>query len=82
MVGTAEYFIPIEINIEEEIAKMEKEIAYHEGFLHGVMTKLSNERFVANAKPEIVELERKKPADAEQKIKSLQVGINQLRAEK
>ncbi len=77
MVGTTEFAIPLEskINPEEEIAKMKEEIIYLQGFLKSVEAKLSNERFVANAKPEIVENERKKKADAESKIKSLEESI-------
>ena len=67
------------INAEEEIAKMEAEITYYEGFIESVMKKLGNERFVANAKPEIVEAERKKKADAESKIASLKDGILALK---
>jgi valyl-tRNA synthetase len=67
------------INAEEEIAKMEAEIKYYEGFIDSVMKKLGNERFVANAKPEIVEGERKKKADAESKIASLKEGIAALK---
>ena len=81
MVGVTEYAVPLgsNINVEEEIKKMEAEIEYLKGFLNSVMKKLSNEKFVANAKPEIVENERKKQADAESKIKSLQDSINNLR---
>mgnify|MGYP003303247372 CR=1 FL=1 len=69
-------------NIEEEIAKAKEKIAYFEKFLEGVMKKLSNERFVANANPEVVELERKKKSDAESKIKTLQESINNLLLQK
>ena len=81
MVGVTEYAVPLgnNINVEEEIKKMEAEIEYLKGFLNSVMKKLGNEKFVANAKPEIVENERKKQADAESKIKSLQDSINNLR---
>ena len=81
MVSTTEYAVPMKdkINVEEEIAKMEEKIRYFEGFLAGVMKKLGNERFVANAKPEIVELERKKKADAESKIETLRASIEQLK---
>ena len=84
MVGTTEYAVPLlsKINIEEEIAKAKEKIAYFEKFLEGVMKKLSNERFVANAKPEVVELERKKKSDAESKIKTLQESINNLLLQK
>ncbi len=81
MVGTTEYSIPLGnmINKEEEIAKAEEEIKYLEGFLVSVMKKLSNERFVANAKPEIVDNERKKQADAETKIAQLRATIDSLK---
>ena len=81
MVGVTEYAVPLgnNINVEEEIKKMEAEIEYLKGFLNSVMKKLGNEKFVANAKPEIVENERKKQADAESKIKSLQDSIDNLR---
>ncbi|MEA4981960.1 MAG: valine--tRNA ligase [Paludibacter sp.] len=81
LAGTTEYAVPMGnlINAEEEIAKMEAEIIYFEGFLNSVMKKLSNERFVANAKPEVVEAERRKQADAESKIASLKEGIAGLR---
>jgi len=81
LVGTAEYAIPMGslINAEEEIAKMEAEIKYFEGFIESVMKKLGNERFVANAKPEVVDAERKKKSDAESKIASLKEGIAALK---
>lgn len=81
MVGTTEFAVPLgqNINIEEEITKMQTEITYLQGFLKSVMAKLSNERFVANAKPEIVDAERKKQADAESKMKSLQESIDALK---
>lgn len=81
LVGTTEFAVPMGnlINAEEEIAKMEAEIKYYEGFIESVMKKLGNERFVSNAKPEIVEVERKKKADAESKIASLKEGIATLK---
>lgn len=82
LVGTTEYIVPMGnlINAEEEIRKMEDEIAYLEGFLQSVLKKLGNEKFVANAKPEIVEAERKKQADAESKIASLKESIAALKS--
>lgn len=70
LVGTTEYAVPLgsNIDIEAELKKLEEERRYLQGFLKSVKVKLSNERFVANAKPEIVENERKKQADAESKI--------------
>ena len=84
MVGTTEYAVPIGnlINIEEEIKKLETELKYQEGFLKSVTAKLSNEKFVANAKAEIVENERKKLSDAESKIKALQENITALKIQK
>ena len=81
LVGTTEYAVPMGnlINAEEEIQKMEAEITYLEGFLVSVMKKLGNEKFVANAKPEVVEAERKKHADAESKIASLKDAIAGLK---
>ncbi len=81
MIGTTEYALRMEnlINAEEEIKKMEDEIVYLEGFLQSVIKKLSNERFVQNARPEIVENERKKQADAESKISSLRESIASLK---
>jgi valyl-tRNA synthetase len=71
--GTDEFFIPYEeaIDAEEEKKKNEEEIAYLRGFLKSVDAKLNNEKFVANAKPEVIEKERQKKADAEEKIKKL-----------
>ncbi|MDR0574035.1 MAG: valine--tRNA ligase [Tannerella sp.] len=81
MVGTTEYAIPLEgtIDVEEEIKKMEDDIRYQEGFLRSVMKKLSNEKFVANARPEVVANERKKQTDAESKIKTLRESISKLK---
>jgi valyl-tRNA synthetase len=81
MVGTTEYAVLLGnlINAEEEITKMQAEIDYLQGFLKSVMAKLNNERFVANAKPAVVDAERKKQADAETKIKSLEESIAALK---
>ena len=81
IVGTTEYAILLDafINVDEELAKLEADLQHQEGFLRGVMAKLNNERFVANAKPEIVELERKKQHDAEQRIAALKANIAALK---
>ncbi len=81
IVGTTEYSVPLDkfINVEDEIKKLEADLQHQEGFLRGVMAKLGNERFVANAKPEVVELERKKKADAEARIASIQESLAALR---
>ena len=71
MVLSAEFFVPIKgnVNADEEKARLVKELDYNEGFLKSVQVKLLNERFVANAKPEVIEAERKKQDDALNKIK-------------
>lgn len=81
IIGTTEYSVPLDkfINVEDEIKKLEADLQHQEGFLRGVMAKLGNERFVANAKPEVVELERKKKADAEARIASIQESLAALR---
>ncbi|MBO7198025.1 MAG: class I tRNA ligase family protein, partial [Tidjanibacter sp.] len=73
IVKTTQYFVPLSanINVEEELEKMAKELAYFEGFLRTVMGKLSNERFVANAPASVVENERNKQRDAEAKIAAI-----------
>jgi valine--tRNA ligase len=81
MVGTTEYAVPLGsiIDVAEEIRKMEEEINYLEGFLRSVMKKLGNEKFVANAKPEVVAVERKKRADAESKLALLRENVAKLK---
>lgn len=76
-----EYFIPISgnVDLDAEIAKLEEELKYTQGFLKSVQVKLSNEKFVANAKPEIVASERKKEADALAKITTLEQSLNNLK---
>jgi len=81
MVGTDEFAVPLGsmINVEEEIKKMEAQIEHLEGFLASVKKKLSNERFVANAPEAVVAMERKKQADAEEKIQTLRESIAALK---
>ena len=80
-VKSNEYFIPItgNIDVEAEIAKLTEELNYINGFLKSVQIKLSNEKFVANAKPEIIENERKKEADALAKIATIEQSIAGLK---
>ena len=84
LVGTTEYAVPLGdlIDVDAEIEKQEAQLKHLEGFLAGVMKKLSNERFVQNAKPEIVALERKKQSDSEEKIASLKESLAALYAQK
>ena len=81
LVGTQEFAVPLGslIDAEAEIAKAEAEIKRLEGFLQCILKKLSNERFVANAPAQVVELERKKQADAESKIAALKESVKALR---
>ena len=81
IVGTTEYAIPMDayINVDEEINKLEADLQHQQGFLRGVQAKLGNERFVQNAKPEIVELERKKEHDALERIEAIENQLKQLR---
>jgi valyl-tRNA synthetase len=57
---------------------LEKDLEYQKNFLQSVQKKLSNERFVQNAKPEVVELEKKKQADAEARIKTIEESLQNL----
>jgi valyl-tRNA synthetase len=81
MVRTVEMFVPMTglINVEEEIAKLEAELAYQQKFLNSVRGKLSNERFVANAPEAVVAVERKKEADSLSKIESITASLKALR---
>ena len=79
-VKSNEYFIPVSGNIDiaAEIAKLTEELVYTQGFLKSVQIKLSNEKFVANAKPEIIANERKKEADALAKIATIEQSLASL----
>ena len=81
MVGTTEYAVPLGnmIDVEAEIARMEAELKHKEGFLQGVLKKLGNEKFVNNAPAAVIEMERKKQADAESIINSLKESIAALK---
>lgn len=67
------------IDTEAEAKKAEAELSHLRGFLASVEKKLSNERFVAGAPPQVLEIERKKKADAEAKIKALEERLLILR---
>ncbi len=79
-VKSNEYFIPISgaIDVDAEKAKIEEELKYTKGFLNSVQKKLSNERFVNNAPEKVIEMERKKQADAEAKIETLEKSLANL----
>ena len=73
-VNTTAFYIPLGgfVNIAEEIIKIEEELRYTMGFLESVKKKTGNERFMKSAPVQVVELERKKQSDAEEKIKMLE----------
>ncbi len=81
IVKTTQYFVPMgdNVNVEEEIAKLEKDLAYYEGFLSSVMKKLSNERFVSSAPAQVVANERAKQSDAEAKIAAIREQLAALK---
>ena len=81
LVGTTEYAVPLgnNINVEEELKKLEADLKYNEGFLQSVLKKLSNEKFVNNAPAKVIEMERKKQTDAEAKIATLKESIAALK---
>ena len=81
VVGGINYTIPADafVNVEDEIAKLEEELAYTQGFLKSVEKKLSNERFVSNAPEAVVASERKKQADAEGKIELITQRLEALK---
>ena len=80
IVGAVEYSVPLKdkINVEEETAKLRKDLDYYTGFLAGVEKKLSNERFVSNAPEAVVAMERKKKSDAEEKLATIRAALAAL----
>ena len=81
MVGTDEFAVPVGdlIDVDAEINKLEKDLEHLQGFLTGVRKKLANENFVAHAPEAVVERERKKQSDAEEKITAIQENLNALK---
>ncbi len=79
-IHTSEFFIPLSdgVDHEEEIRKLKEELVYMEGFLDAVLKKLSNEKFVANAPAKVIEIERKKEADARARIATINESIGHL----
>lgn len=80
-VKSNEYFVPVSgaIDVDEEIAKLNEELKYTEGFLKSVQKKLSNERFVSGAPEKVVAIERAKEADAIAKIETIKSSLASLR---
>ena len=79
MVGTTEFFVPVQVDVEAEISKIKAEIDRYTGFLASVRKKLSNERFVSSAPKAVVDLERKKESDALEKLKALDELLQRLK---
>ena len=81
VIKSNEFFIILEgeIDVEAELETAQKDLEYNVGFKKATEAKLANERFIANAKPELVERERQKLADAEAKIKALEEMILRLK---
>ncbi len=80
LVGTTEYEVPMasSIDVEAELARLQKDRDYYTGFRASVLKKLGNERFVNNAPAAVVDVERRKLADAEQKLAAIEASIAAL----
>lgn len=83
MVGTQEYAVPLagNIDVEAEKTRLQKDIAYYEGFLASVQKKLANEKFVSKAPAAVIEGERRKQADAQSKLATLRASLSALSAD-
>jgi len=81
LIGTTEYAVPLGnlIDKDEELKKLEADLEYNKTFLMMVQKKLSNESFVSKAPAKVIEMERKKQADAESKIRQIEENIASLR---
>lgn len=81
LIKTMEFFIPLNGNIDKaaEIERLNKELEYNKGFLESVLKKLNNEKFISSAPQKVIEIERKKQADAEAKIKAIEEQLMALK---
>ncbi len=81
LINNSEFYVPLSQNIDivAEKERLLKELEYNKGFLGSVLKKLTNEKFVSNAKPELLENERKKEADALAKIKVIEEQLSALK---
>lgn len=82
IVGSTEFFIPVNsesVDIEAEIARLEKDLEYAHGFLATVMAKLGNEKFMSSAPAKVIEIEKKKQNDAESKIRVIEAQLKNLK---
>ena len=77
VIGKDKFYIETEqpLNIAGQQEDLEKELTHLKGFLISVEKKLGNEKFVANAKPEVLALEQKKKTDAEEKMKIIEESL-------
>ena len=80
LIKNFEFFIPLEEGFDKgaEIEKLKKELDYNDSFLKSVQSKLKNENFINNAPKTIINKEKQKIIDTEQKIKSLKKSISDL----
>lgn len=80
LVGTVEFTIPLEgkLDVAKEHKLIMKDLSYQKGFLASIEKKLSNEKFVSGAPPQVIELERRKKEDAETKISSYEKALQEL----
>ena len=80
IIDSNEYFIPFgdDIDLGAEKIKIEEELNYTKGFLQSVLKKLENEKFVSSAPEKVIEIERKKEADALSKIKILEEKLQSM----
>jgi valyl-tRNA synthetase len=82
MVKATACYVPFagNVDVEAEVAKINEELKYNRGFLEAVLRKLGNEKFVGSAPAAVVDVERKKQADAEEKIKILEERLANLQS--
>jgi len=80
VIGGDKFFITSDqaIDTSSQRKQLEEDLNYYKGFLASVEKKLSNEKFVQNAKPEVVEMEKKKQSDALEKIALLEESLKNL----
>ncbi len=81
VIKNSEFYVPLihNLNADDELKRLNKELDYYKGFLKSVLIKLSNEKFVSNAKSEVISAERKKESDTLNKINSIEEQINSLK---
>ncbi|MGC4056975.1 MAG: hypothetical protein QM743_02500 [Chitinophagaceae bacterium] len=80
VVGADKLYVSSDESVDTGAQKqqLQKDLDYLKGFLQSVDKKLSNEKFVSNAKPEVIDAERKKQADAQAKIKAIEESLSLL----